>query len=192
MPKGVYFFLKFQDVGQIIIVFMALVFGGRYMAIRCVKLHRLQIAYPTASEVDLLEHLSQDFAKEGWLYKTGPKSSDGFKKRWFILDNRKLMYHDEPMDAQPKGEIFLGHTFDGYSTRIGVKAGVKDMGFTFTLTTPDRIFNLSALTEADRDQWIQVIDRVLDRPLTPHDSSISHTLIRKRTNTNSINIFSGR
>lgn len=79
-----------------------------YMAIRCAKLHRLQVAYPSANEADLVGHLTEDFAKEGWLWKTGPRTSDGFKKRWFTLDNRKLMYHDEPLDAHPKGEIFIG------------------------------------------------------------------------------------
>lgn len=44
-----------------------------------------------------MKRLTQDFVKEGWLWKTGPRSSDGYKKRWFTLDNRKLMYHDEPL-----------------------------------------------------------------------------------------------
>ncbi|CAG9860608.1 unnamed protein product [Phyllotreta striolata] len=163
-----------------------------YMAIRCAKLHRLQVAYPSASESDLVNYLTEDFAKEGWLFKTGPRLSDGFKKRWFILDNRKLMYHDDPLDAYPKGEIFVGSSLDGYSIRIGVSVGVKDQGFSFSLTTPDRIYNLSANTEHDRDHWIEVIQKVLDRPLSPQDSAISGRLIRKRTNTNSINIFSQR
>lgn len=82
-----------------------------YMAIRCVKLHRLQVGYPSASEEDLVNFLTNDFAKEGWVWKTGPKTNDGYKKRWFTLDNRKLMYHDEPLDAYPKGEIFIGKDF---------------------------------------------------------------------------------
>lgn len=67
-----------------------------------------QVAYPSANESDLANFLTQDFAKEGWLWKTGPRLTDGFKKRWFALDNRKLMYHDDPMDANPKGEVFIG------------------------------------------------------------------------------------
>lgn len=84
-----------------------------YMAIRCAKLHRLQVAYPSANEDDLVGYLTEDFAKEGWLWKTGPRTSDCFKKRWFTLDNRKLMYHYEPLDAHPKGEIFIGKYFGG-------------------------------------------------------------------------------
>lgn len=71
-------------------------------------MHRLEIAFPSMRENDLLEHLTDDFLKEGWLWKTGPKVSDSYKKRWFTLDGRKLMYHDDMFDAHPKGEIFIG------------------------------------------------------------------------------------
>lgn len=74
---------------------------------RCAKLHRLQVAYPSASDTELVDHLTEDFAKEGWLMKLGSRANS-FRKRWFTLDNRKLMYHDDPLDAYPKGEIFIG------------------------------------------------------------------------------------
>lgn len=45
----------------------------------------------------LLGNLVKDFTREGWLWKTGPKPSDSYKKRWFTLDHRKLMYHEDPM-----------------------------------------------------------------------------------------------
>lgn len=102
-----------------------------YMAIRCAKLHRLQVAYPSASEADLLGHLTEDFAKEGWLWKTGPRSSDGYKKRWFTLDNRKLMYHDEPLDAYPKGEIFIGNNIQTKNSENISKSILHYFEFTF-------------------------------------------------------------
>lgn len=68
-----------------------------YLAIRCAKLHRLQVAYPGASENELLSQLTRDFPREGFLWKTGPRHTDAYKKRWFTLDGRKLMYHDDPM-----------------------------------------------------------------------------------------------
>lgn len=174
------------------------VINSWYMAIRCAKLHRLQIAFPSATESELIGALSHDFAKEGWISKTGPRPSDGFKRRWFTLDNRKLMYHDDPLDAYPKGEIFLGNHMDGYSVRIGkcVRVGVftrkydfhsllpilphprqtggavgaKSQGFGFSLFTPERTYNLSCTTEQERDEWIRLIQRVLERPLSPQDS----------------------
>uniref|UniRef100_T1GG86 Arf-GAP domain-containing protein n=1 Tax=Megaselia scalaris TaxID=36166 RepID=T1GG86_MEGSC len=79
-----------------------------YMAIRCAKLHRLQVAYPMQTECNLTDCLTNDFAKEGWILKTGPRPSDGYKMRWFSLDavQRKLMYMVEPLGAFPKGKYF--------------------------------------------------------------------------------------
>lgn len=150
------------------------VINNWYMAIRCAKLHRLQVAFPSATESDLVGQLSRDFAKEGWIYKTGPRPSDGYKRRWFTLDNRKLMYHDDPLDAYPKGEIFLGNQMDGYSVRIGVPLGAKNQGFSFTLFTPERVYNLSCNSEQERDEWMHLIQKVLERPLTPQDNSGKH------------------
>lgn len=66
---------------------------------------------------------------------------------------------------------FSGHSLDGYSVRIGVPTGIRDHGFSFTLKTPDKMYILSAQSEHDRDDWIEVIERVIERPLTPQDSA---------------------
>ena len=90
-----------------------------YHAIRCCKLHLLQVGYPAVSssalrllkaltlclqeaESELISHLSSDYTKEGHLHKTGPSPNDVYKKRWCTLGGRKLMYHVEPLDAYPK------------------------------------------------------------------------------------------
>ena len=36
-----------------------------YHAIRCCKLHLLQVGFPSEAECELLSHLSQDYIKEG-------------------------------------------------------------------------------------------------------------------------------
>ncbi|KAL1128909.1 hypothetical protein AAG570_013443 [Ranatra chinensis] len=140
-----------------------------YNAIRCAKLHRLQIAFPTASQAELVNMLTKDFTYEGWLWKTGPKPTDGYKKRWFTLDRRNLMYHEEPLAPHPKGEIFLGYMLDGWSVRIGVSPGTRDQGHSFTLRTPDRSYNLSAESAFTRDLWIRSIIAVIEVPLTSRD-----------------------
>ena len=117
-----------------------------YMAIRSAKLNLLHVAHPNANQSELCQWLTHDFLKEGSLLKTGPKSGDAFKRRWFILDGRKLMYHEQCLvshdsrpdrcqystgctsllqDAHPKGEIFVGHQSDGYSVFVGAPAGWK-------------------------------------------------------------------
>ncbi|XP_049874749.1 arf-GAP with dual PH domain-containing protein 1-like isoform X2 [Pectinophora gossypiella] len=164
-----------------------------YTAIRCAKLHLLQVAFPSAPQSELLLRLPKDFAREGWLWKTGPRPSDAHRRRWFTLDNRKLMYHDEPLDAYPKGEIFIGHESNGYCIKVSNTGnGCKDARFPFHLVTPDRTYCLAATTHEDRAGWLAVIQQTIKRPLTPQDSTIEANLVRKRTTSNSISIFSGR
>ena len=51
-----------------------------------------------------------DFLKEGWLTKSGPKQSDGYRKRWFSLDRRRLMYHESKLVSAHFFLPFLGLT----------------------------------------------------------------------------------
>lgn len=61
---------------------------------------------------------------------------------------------------------------DGFSVRVGVAHGVKEpVSFPFTLATPDRVYNLATATESERDEWIQALEKVMERPLTPQDST---------------------
>ena len=81
-----------------------------FMAIRAAKLHHLQIAFPTTSIRDLSKHLTRDFKHEGFLYKTGPRVGDAYRKRYFVLDDRKLMYLDHPLvsrDPHPSAPFSL-------------------------------------------------------------------------------------
>lgn len=55
--------------------------------------------------------------------------------------------------------------------KTGVPPGARDQGFSFTLETPDRIYLLSAQSDDDRSQWINVIQKVIDKPLTPQDAT---------------------
>ncbi|CAB3259683.1 unnamed protein product [Arctia plantaginis] len=169
------------------------VISNWYTAIRCAQLHLLQVAFPSTPQSDLVLRLPKDFTREGWLWKTGPRPSDAHRRRWFTLDNRKLMYHDEPLDAYPKGEIFVGHESNGYCIKVSNTGnGCKDARFPFQLVTPDRTYCFAATTHEDRDGWLAVLQQTIKRPLTPQDSTIEATLVRKRTASNSISIFSGR
>jgi len=141
-----------------------------YMAIRSAKLNRLMVAYPSATEKDLVPYLSTDFALEGYLSKTGPNEQDAYRRRWFILDHRKLMYHSGQMDAYPRGEIFLGHRDDGYSVTCGAPKNCKDQGFPFSLRTPERTYVLSAPSADERQQWLGALGSVLATPLRPQDN----------------------
>lgn len=161
-----------------------------YQAIRCAKLHYFQIAFPNANESELIPLLTKDFAREGYLMKTGPRTTDAFRRRWCTLDSRKLMYHNDVLDGFPKGEIFIGHSIGGYHVRVGVAGDFKDQGFCFAIFTPERIYNFSATTSHDRDEWMNAIQKIIDMPLTPADISLCARLERKRNVT--MNFLSGR
>lgn len=142
-----------------------------YMAIRSVKLNQLRVAYPGTSELELSQFLTRDFLKEGWMFKTGPRASDAYKWRWFTLDDRKLMYLEDPLDPYPKGEVFLGYHADGFAVKKGVPPGMKEQGYGFTLRTRDRIYLLGVQKEEDRTEWMKALQSVIERPLTPQDNT---------------------
>ncbi|KAI2797926.1 hypothetical protein BLOT_014778 [Blomia tropicalis] len=145
-----------------------------YCAIRATKLRHLQIAFPEVSVAELVLCLSRDFINEGFLWKTGPRVTDAYKKRWFILDeNRKLMYLEHPLDPYPKGEIFIGDTNEGYSVGVGIPNGMKEFeqGHSFTLVTPGRKWCFGAETAEERQQWMSSLESVINkRSSVPNDA----------------------
>ncbi|XP_026581569.1 arf-GAP with dual PH domain-containing protein 1-like [Pseudonaja textilis] len=72
-----------------------------FNAIRAARFHYLQVAFPGASNTDLVPKLSRNYLKEGYMEKTGPKQTEGFKKRWFTMDDRRLMYFKDPLVSCP-------------------------------------------------------------------------------------------
>eukprot|EP00918_Siedleckia_nematoides_P033549 GHVU01072868.1.p1 GENE.GHVU01072868.1~~GHVU01072868.1.p1 ORF type:complete len:326 (-),score=36.91 GHVU01072868.1:1703-2605(-) len=140
-----------------------------YMAIRSAKLNRLRIAYPFVAEELLAKDITHNFIKEGWLQKTGPRSGDAFRKRWISLDRRKLMYFDDPLNAFPKGEIYLGTRDERFGVLKGAPPGIKEVNYCFTLKTPERKFVFSTDSYEDRDDWIAAINSMLESPMTPRE-----------------------
>ncbi|XP_072044082.1 arf-GAP with dual PH domain-containing protein 1-like isoform X2 [Amphiura filiformis] len=141
-----------------------------YNAIRCANYNRLKVAYPGASDDELTAQLTKDFVMEGWLYKTGPKGNEAFKKRWFTLDDRRLSYCSDPLDPHPKGEVFLKNKGDNFAVREGVPPGRHDQDYAFTLRTPDRDYIMSADTKEDRKRWMEALNRAIEKPLYPQES----------------------
>uniref|UniRef100_A0A9L0JTB5 ArfGAP with dual PH domains 1 n=1 Tax=Equus asinus TaxID=9793 RepID=A0A9L0JTB5_EQUAS len=86
-----------------------------FNALRAARFHYLQVAFPGASDADLVPKLSRNYLKEGYMEKTGPKQTEGFRKRWFTMDDRRLMYFKDPLvrkgrgrgSARPRGDGLL-------------------------------------------------------------------------------------
>jgi hypothetical protein len=152
------------------------VIGQWYQSIMISKLNQYKSIDSSVEESPVQQ------LQEGWLWKAGPVPTYTHRKRWFTLDNRKLMYHLDAFDAYPKGEIFVGDASSG-----GYK--LQDRGFgeqshgrcSFSLHTPYRTFILSSETEQDKHSWVNAIGEVLRRPLTQQDKELQSVLVKKRS-----------
>ncbi|XP_070580110.1 arf-GAP with dual PH domain-containing protein 1-like isoform X1 [Ptychodera flava] len=154
-----------------------------YNAIRSASYNRLKIAYPGANDADLVKLLTREYVKEGYLYKTGPKGKETFRKRWFTLDDRRLMYYSDPLDAHPKGEFFIGYKGDGYTVRDGLPPGLTEMNntYAFTVATPDRNWYFCSECKEDQEEWIDVLKKTTDRVLYPQEQSAAAAIVNKRS-----------
>lgn len=132
-----------------------------YMAIRAAKLHSLMVAFPSTNPKELAKNLTRDFVFEGYLYKTGPNPNSAYQRRYFMLDDRKLMYFSDPMDSHPKGEIVIGEKCDGFAVKGRIPSGFSDRGYGFILICPGRTWLLSADTEREREAWLRVLTGVI-------------------------------
>ncbi|KAJ3600650.1 hypothetical protein NHX12_031628 [Muraenolepis orangiensis] len=132
-----------------------------FNAIRAARLHYLQVAFPGASNADLVPQLTRNYIKEGLMVKTGPKHKEGFKKRWFTLDDRRLMYFKDPLDANARGEVFLGSKDSGYAILAALPLSVQGHRWPFEITvlTPERKFLFACETEAEQRDWLTVFYR---------------------------------
>ncbi|XP_035993232.1 arf-GAP with dual PH domain-containing protein 1 [Fundulus heteroclitus] len=150
-----------------------------FNSIRAVQLHYLKVAFPVATDLELIPKLTRNFLKEGYMEKTGPRQTEGFKKRWFTLDHRRLMYFKDPLDAFAKGEIFFGNRANGYSASAGLPAGVHCNGawqYGITIDTPDRCFLFTCETESDQQDWVKHFNDVIDAQMTPQEHTMEALL----------------
>ncbi|XP_065181707.1 arf-GAP with dual PH domain-containing protein 2-like [Sycon ciliatum] len=106
--------------------------------------------------------LTKDFSKAGYLQKTGPNASHGWKKRWFVLDGRKLRYYGHPLDPFELHEINIGHNSEGYDIIDGITDGRrKAPQYGLTLKTPGRDFYLNAMSIPEFESWMEAIRTVI-------------------------------
>ncbi|CAJ1081260.1 arf-GAP with dual PH domain-containing protein 1 isoform X2 [Xyrichtys novacula] len=112
--------------------------------------------------------------KEGFMEKTGPKHTEGFKKRWFTMDDRRLMYFKDPLDAYARGEVFIGSKESSYTVLSGLPPSTQGYHWNhgITIITPDRKFLFACETEAEQRDWIAAFQRVINRPMRPQEYAV--------------------
>ncbi|KAK2829239.1 hypothetical protein Q7C36_017229 [Tachysurus vachellii] len=145
-----------------------------FNAIRAARFHYLQVAFPGAPDTELVPKLTRNYIKEGFMEKTGPKQTEGFKKRWFTLDDRRLMYFKDPLDAYARGEVFIGSKESGYTIVPGLPLSTQGYHWQFgiTIVTPDRKFLFACETEAEQKDWMAVFQSVINKPMLPQEYAV--------------------
>ncbi|XP_037332446.1 arf-GAP with dual PH domain-containing protein 1-like [Pungitius pungitius] len=145
-----------------------------FNGIRAARFHYLQVAFPGASISDLLPKLTRNYIMEGYMEKTGPKHTEVFKKRWFTMDERRLMYFKDPLDAYARGEVFIGSRENSYSVHPGLPQNTQGYHWQFgiTIKTPDRKFLFACETDEDQKEWIAAFQTVINRPMQPREYAV--------------------
>ncbi|XP_032315736.1 arf-GAP with dual PH domain-containing protein 1 isoform X1 [Camelus ferus] len=145
-----------------------------FNALRAARFHYLQVAFPGASDADLVPKLSRNYLQEGYMEKTGPKQTEGFRKRWFTMDDRRLMYFKDPLDAFARGEVFIGSRESGYTVLDGLPPSTQGHHWPhgITIVTPERRFLLACETESEQRAWMEALRTVVDRPMLPQEYAV--------------------
>ncbi|XP_028979584.1 arf-GAP with dual PH domain-containing protein 1 isoform X2 [Esox lucius] len=145
-----------------------------FNAIRAARFHYLQVAFPGAYDTDLVPKLTRNYIKEGYMEKTGPKHTEGFKRRWFTLDDRRLMYFKDPLDAYARGEVFIGSKENSYTVLPGLTPSTQGYHWQYgiTIVTPDRKFLFTCETEEEQRDWMAAFQGVVNRPMLPQEYAV--------------------
>jgi len=98
--------------------------------------------------------------REGFLTKQGG-SIKTWKKRWFVLKGKKLVYFKSKNDAEATGIIEL----EADSFVRDERDKDKKRRFMFSVGTSRRVFFMHSDTETEMKQWIDTIKVNIDTPL---------------------------
>lgn len=87
----------------------------------------------------------------GFLYKKGAIIS-GWKRRWFVLDGRKLRYYRKQGDTNAAGEILLDEESLAYHSTDGKD---KDKPYMFCIKTKNRTYEIAASSKEEMEGWVE-------------------------------------
>jgi hypothetical protein len=94
--------------------------------------------------------------RAGYLTKQGDVIRS-WRKRWFVLSDDALRYYRDESHDELKGEIALSSII---RAKVGLARGRGGRTATLVVETEDRDWLMQADSEASRDAWVQVINRL--------------------------------
>ncbi|XP_063816948.1 arf-GAP with dual PH domain-containing protein 2 [Pseudophryne corroboree] len=143
-----------------------------FNVLRSARFNYLKKTFPETQEAELLPKITRNYAKSGYMAKTGPTQKEPFKKRWFNLDSeeRKLLYYKKPLDPYEQGGLFIGSHKCGYQVSEGLPKGSKwDAGI--IIKTPDREFVFTCENTREQKEWLEALRQIVLRPMTTQDTT---------------------
>ena len=101
-------------------------------------------------------NVTKRISKSGHLYKTGSGTKGKWKKRWVKVVNGNLLYFEDETSSYPRGEFELKAS-DSIMDGMGDYKTAPPTEFTFTIKTSNREYRFCALSEEEKDAWIQYL-----------------------------------
>ena len=101
--------------------------------------------------------------KAGFIYKTGSKVGDKWRKRWFVVRDTTVCYYKNKDNKKPRG-VF---TLCGNTSVSKVESGPlyythkPPTPHTFLVNTPARIFRMCTENSQERDEWVSLFENIL-------------------------------
>lgn len=90
------------------------------------------------------------------------------------MDDRRLMYFKDPLDAFARGEVFIGSKENSYKVLEGLPPSTQGNHWQhgITIITPDRKFLFACETESDQLEWISAFQKLVNRPMLPQEYAV--------------------
>lgn len=114
----------------------------------------------------------------GWLQKRGGKGHkvQNSKRRYFVLRGNLLQYYSEPKEKTNDISTLKGYMDIAKIVDLEIVTGGNPSDFRFRIVTSDyKEFILQAKDEADRNRWIESVDRQI-KLLEDHEFQVSYNL----------------
>uniref|UniRef100_A0A7N0V0Y2 Uncharacterized protein n=1 Tax=Kalanchoe fedtschenkoi TaxID=63787 RepID=A0A7N0V0Y2_KALFE len=147
--------------------------------------HRLIQAVMQSSSIGKVQIIRQ-----GYLSKRSSNLRGDWKRRYFVLDSRGMLYYYRKQWTRSPVSISLvtvaRHTVDLLTSTIKIDADQTDLRFCFRIISPSKIYTLQAESATDQIDWIEKITGVITSLLSSqdHDTRVVKTIQSQSQNTN--------
>lgn len=100
--------------------------------------------------------------KQGYILKRSSNLRGDWKRRFFVLDSRGMLYYYRKQWGKPTDDKTIAHhTVNLLTSTIKIDAEQSDLRFCFRIISPSKTFTLQAENAIDRMDWMDKITGVI-------------------------------